>query len=79
MEMTQPKRTQPYQWLRIGWQQNKPMAITLWQALRGQSFTSPDGLTLGVCFGIAAQLGVVSALILRNQPDAVTSRISTLT
>ena len=51
------------------------MFITLWQALRGQPLTSPDGLTLSVFFGTVTLLGAASALILRRRPDAESSSL----
>ena len=51
------------------------MAITLWQALRGQSLIAPDGLTVGVFLGTMALLGAATALILRHHPDGENGRL----
>jgi hypothetical protein len=40
------------------------VAISTWQALRGQSIVAPDALTVGVGVGLAVVLGVVAVVVL---------------
>lgn len=42
------------------------MAITVWQAVRGQPLITPDALTLSVLFSLIAVLGVATAMTLRG-------------
>ncbi|WP_257578247.1 hypothetical protein [Streptomyces sp. JJ38] len=46
------------------------LALTTWQALRGQPLTSPDGLTLGAAAGIAVLGAAATWLAVRVPPAA---------
>ncbi|MBT2477683.1 hypothetical protein J7E94_05210 [Streptomyces sp. ISL-94] len=47
------------------------VALTTWQALRGQALTSPDGLTLGAAAGLAVAVALGVALALRGTAGAL--------
>ncbi|MFG2874903.1 hypothetical protein ACGFYU_07805 [Streptomyces sp. NPDC048337] len=50
------------------------VALTTWQALRGQALTSPDGLTLGAAGVLALAVALGAALALRGATGRVQAR-----